>query len=99
MSGKSRRYRVSPLAEADLEEIWLYTFKHWSLEQADTYHNLIVAAFAELAAGTKTGRRVEVREGYFKYAVGAHFVYYRQSDAALTIVRVLHQRMDSQRHL
>ncbi|WP_309083276.1 type II toxin-antitoxin system RelE/ParE family toxin [Chelativorans sp.] len=61
MSDRSRRYRLSPLAEADLEEIWLYTFKHWSLEQADIYHNLLVAAFEELAAGTKIRRRVDIR--------------------------------------
>jgi toxin ParE1/3/4 len=46
-------YRLSPLAEADLEEIWFYTLKHWSLEQADIYHHSLVAAFAGLAAGTK----------------------------------------------
>ena len=95
----SRRYRLTPQAEADLEEIWLYTFENWSLEQADTYHTGIVATFEGLASGTKKGRRVTVREGYFKYAVGSHFVCYRQSDAGIDVIRVLHQRMDIGRHL
>jgi plasmid stabilization system protein ParE len=30
-------YYLSPLAEADLEDIWLYTFQTWSSEQADHY--------------------------------------------------------------
>ena len=38
MPGSGRTYRLFPLAEADLEEIWLYTFNNWSLEQADKYH-------------------------------------------------------------
>ena len=33
----AKSYRLSPLAEADLEEIWLYTAKHGSMEQADTF--------------------------------------------------------------
>lgn len=99
MSGNVRSYKLSPLAEADLEEIWLYTFKTWSLEQADTYHADIVAAFEGLAAGTKVGRPVDVRDGYLKYAVGSHFVFYRQSDSGLDVVRILHQRMDTSAHL
>ncbi len=99
MSNKGRPFKLSPLAEADLEEIWLYTRKMWSLEQADTYHTVIVAAFEGLAAGTKIGRPVDVRDGYFKYAVGLHFVFYRQSDSSLDIVRILHQRMDTSAQL
>ncbi len=98
MSGKRRNYRVSPRAESDLEEIWLYTFRNWSPEQADTYHNAIVDAFEGLAVGEKTGRPVDVREGYFKYPVGAHLVFYRFSESGLVVVRVLHQRMDVGRH-
>jgi len=99
MSGNVRSYKLSPLAEADLEEIWFYTFKTWSLEQADTYQVDIVAAFEGLAAGTKVGRPVDIRDGYFKYAVGSHFVFYRQSDSSLDVIRILHQRMDTSAHL
>ena len=74
MPSKSRQYRLSPLAQADLEDIWLYTFKYWSPEQADRYHHDLVDAIEALARGVKTGRRVDVREGYFKYLVGQHFV-------------------------
>jgi toxin ParE1/3/4 len=94
-----RRYRLSPLAETDLEGIWLYTFRTWSIEQADSYHVGLVAAFEGLAAGHKTGRPVDIRDGYFKYAVGAHLVFYRVSDLNIDVIRVLHQRMDANRHL
>jgi toxin ParE1/3/4 len=71
MPDESRQYRLSPLAEADLEDIWLYTFKHWSLEQADRYHHDLIDAIEALARGVKTGRRTDVREGYFKYPVAS----------------------------
>lgn len=99
MSNNNGEYRLSPLAISDLEKIWLYTFENWSLEQADSYHGDLVAAFKGLAKGTKTGRPVDVREGYFKYAVGSHFAFYRQSSTGIDVIRILHQRMDAQRHL
>ncbi|WP_119273623.1 type II toxin-antitoxin system RelE/ParE family toxin [Taklimakanibacter deserti] len=99
MAVKGRVYKLSPLAEADLENIWLYTFQRWSLEQADSYHAAIVSAFEGLAAGTKRGRTVSIREGYFKYSVGSHLVFYKLSDTGIDVVRVLHQRMDIDSHL
>jgi toxin ParE1/3/4 len=99
MSDSAHTYRLFPLAETDLEDIWLYTFKNWSREQADRYHANLIAAFEGLACGEKKGRRVDIREGYFKCAIGAHFVYYRETDIGIDVVRVLHQRMDADRHL
>jgi toxin ParE1/3/4 len=99
MSGSARSYRFSPLAEIDLEEIWRYTLRNWSLEQADRYHGQIMAAIEDLAAGVKIGRPVSVRAGYFKHPVGSHFVFYRQSDSSLNVIRILHQRMDVDAHL
>ncbi len=87
-------YKLYPLARADLEDIWLYTVHKWSLQQADSYHAEMITVFEGLAKGTKTGVTVEVREGYFKYLVGSHVVFYRHSEVGIDIVRVLHQRMD-----
>ncbi|MBM3554666.1 MAG: type II toxin-antitoxin system RelE/ParE family toxin [Alphaproteobacteria bacterium] len=99
MSGRRRAYRLTPRAVADLEEIWLYTFKTWSAEQADSYHNAIVDAFEDLARGRLVGRPADVRDGYFKVPVGSHMVFYRLTAAGLIVVRVLHKRMDVGRHL
>jgi toxin ParE1/3/4 len=92
-------YRLSPLAEVDLEEIWLCTLKNWSLEQADTYHNGLVSAFEGLAAGTKRGRPAEVLPDFQKYLCGSHVVYFLDYQDHLDIIRVLHQKQDAQRHL
>ncbi len=99
MPVRRRAYRLAPRAESDLEEIWLYTSENWSFDQADRYHNAIVDAFEDLAAGRWTGRPVDIREGYFKHPVGAHFIFYRFTRSGLTVVRVLHQRMDVGRRL
>ena len=94
----SKAYRLSPRAEADLEEIWLHTFKRWSLEQADSCHRHLVATFEGLAAGTKQGRP-SVLPGFQKYLCGSHVVYFVDDTDHLDIIRILHQRQDAEQHL
>lgn len=95
----SKHYRLSPLAETDLEEIWLYTLNHWSLEQADTYIGSLVATFEALAAGTKRGRPADIRPNYQKYLCGSHMIYFLYYSDRMDIIRILHQRQDATLHL
>ena len=96
----AKRYRLTPRAREDLEEIWLYSLTTWSLDQADRYHAKLVQAFEDLANATRRGRDIgHVRPGYFKLASGSHFIFYRESEAAIDIIRILHQQMDVERHL
>jgi len=93
MQGKS--YALSPLAEIDLEEIWLYTFENWSLVQADSYHRDLIATFEGLVSGTKMGREINVRPDYLKCLVGSHVIYFRDTDKQIEVIRVLHQWQDA----
>ncbi len=95
----TRTYRLSPLAEVDLEGIWLYTLANWSLEQADTYHQELIAAFEALALGRRRGRVTTVRTGYLKHPCGAHVIYFRNHGDRIEIVRILHNKQDVERHL
>lgn len=99
MAVKGRQLRLTPLAEADLANIWHYTFEHWSAEQADRYHRDLVTTMEALARGSKAGCICAVRDGYLRYAAAAHVVYYRETESTVDVVRVLHQRMDVERHL
>ena len=92
-------YRLTPRAETDLEGIWLYTQRHWSATQADKYVREFIKVFSALAASDRTGQKCDVRDGYFKIPVGAHVIYYRQASDAIEVVRILHGRMDVNRHL
>jgi toxin ParE1/3/4 len=96
----AKSYRLSPLAEADLEEIWLYTAKHWSREQADTYHRSFVEACEGLAADIKQGRPSVLPE-FQKYLCGSHVIYFLMYADHLDVIRILilHQRQDVERHL
>ncbi len=90
-------YRLSPSARADLREIWFYTSDTWSETQADRYLAQIESTCVKLAAGELIGRQAgEFRRGYFKIAVGSHFVFYKivEPDKQIDVMRVLHQKMN-----
>jgi toxin ParE1/3/4 len=94
------RATFSSRAKSDIQEIWNYTVEHWGKGQAEIYLRLIGAAVASIAADPKVGRPSdEVRPGYRKYLVGSHVLFYRATDKAIFVVRILHQRMDFERHL
>lgn len=95
------RYVLSPAAQADLEAIWDYTCERWSVDQAESYVRDIQRAVERIAHDPLIGRSCdEVRAGYRRHAVGSHTLYYRiVGDELIDVVRVLHKRMDVDRHL
>lgn len=92
-------YQLTPLAEADLEDIWVCALHEWSVEQADSYINDVIDAFEGLRDDSKRGRFADIRPGYLKYSVGSHVIYFREHENTLLVVRILHGRVDVGRHL
>ena len=93
-------YRLTPAAEGDLEAIWTYTLQQWSAEQADRYIDTLTAAFEELAQSPKSAPACDqIRPGYRRRSIARHMIYFRTTTYGIVIVRVLHDRMDAQRHL
>lgn len=91
---------LSPAAQTDVDEIWDYTAQRWGVEQAETYVNALRDACHDLAAERRISRAVDVREGYRKLLVGSHVLFFKSSAAGqIVIVRILHQKMDTNKHL
>lgn len=93
------RILYTPLAEKDLEDIWLFTAARWSADQAETYTTELVTAVERMARGSTSGRPTVLRHGMLKQRCGRHVIYFRKSGAELVVVRILHQSMDVERHL
>ncbi len=92
-------YRLSHAAEGDLQAIFAYTVRTWSLEQANRYLDEMEEALVGLAAGVRIGRgRSDIGPGYLVLIVGSHMVIYREVEA-IFVVRILHAAMDAPRHL
>ena len=95
-------YKISQEANRDIENIWLYTYENWSLEQADRYFNLIMDEIEYLAKNPEAGKDHDhVRKGYFRSKVKSHFIFYKidQKNEEIEIIRILHQRMNIESRL
>ena len=94
-------YRISRAAIEDLNKIWIYTLNKWSKEQADNYYDLIISEIAFIADNFLAGKSAgHTRKNYRITKIKSHLIFYRKVENDLVeIVRILHQRMDHQKHL
>ncbi|UTW66200.1 type II toxin-antitoxin system RelE/ParE family toxin [bacterium SCSIO 12643] len=96
------KYKISHEANQDLENIWIYTYENWSLEQADRYFNLIMDEIEYLANNPKSGKNYDhLKKGYFRSKIKSHSIFYKTNSKkqVIEIIRVLHQRMDIESRL
>jgi toxin ParE1/3/4 len=95
-----RKIHVHALAESDLIDIWRYSFEEWGEVQADKYLDQLDSGIGKLADNPELGmKRDYVRDGYRVLFIGSHAVYYTATAERVHIIRVLHGRMDPDRHL
>jgi toxin ParE1/3/4 len=88
------RYRLSALAEEDLDEIWSYVAEDTSPTTADRLIDAIFNRFELLVEQPRMGReRPEFGEGVRSVVVETYVIYYRHDEDVL-IARVLHGRRD-----
>ena len=93
-------YVLSPAAQAGLEDIWDFGEAEWGADRAELYLRALQRGIETIADDLRRGRACDdIRLGYFKFAVGSHLVFYRSDQGHLIVVRILHQRMDFERHL
>lgn len=92
----NNRFRISKQATNDLNDIWIYTFRKWSKDQADRYYNLIIEEIEFVADNFMTGKSVEqTRKGYRVTKIKSHLIFYKKAeDGIVEIIRILDQRMD-----
>ena len=83
-----------------MEAIWVYTLTTWSADQSESYVDKLTDAFAFLAVNSSSGRACNhIREGYRRFPVKRHMIYYRKTSYGIEVMRVLHDRMLALRHL
>ena len=93
-------YVLTPRACVDLKAIWNYTADRWGIEQADRYLRQLKHAMETIASDPRKGHRCDhIRPGYCKYSVASHMLFFRLHNNGIVVIRVLHQRMDFERHL
>ena len=94
------RVTLTPMAKADLADIWDFTFARWGMGQAEKYVRDLWAAIEKqvthLANSIDIG---DVRPGYRKVNAGSHVIFFKMTPGGIDVVRILHQKMDFNRNL
>jgi toxin ParE1/3/4 len=94
-------FHLTQAAKTDLKGIGRHTEQRWGRAQRNNYLAMLDQGFQDLAAEPLRGRDCSnIREGYRRYSVGRHVIFYRRiAPDMIEIVRVLHDRMNLERHL
>ena len=91
------RYRLTPRASEDLEDIWRYSARTWSVDQAERHLETLFRTFDALVAMPKMAReRREVSPPVRVHPSAGHVVIYRIERDGLLIIRVLDARRNWQ---
>ena len=106
--GRPKRVaRFLPRALDDLQDIDEWTRGRWSDEQADEYRRFLYDEAEFLAAEPSLGQPLKARKGLRIFLAKSsrqrwsdgHWLVYAQTHDGIDIVRVLHTKMDVNRHL
>jgi len=83
-------YRLTPAAQRDLEDIWLYTAQTWSMAQADRYTDIMEDTFDRLLFMPEMSRdRPEFDPHVRIHPSAEHLIIYRVEGDQLVVLRVL----------
>lgn len=95
-----KKYELTPRAERDIKDIWLYTAEAWGDEQADKYVALLEKRFAALVESPYIGpARPDIAQGYRYMPAEQHHIFYRINDDCVEILGIPHASMDIERHM
>ncbi len=92
-------YKVSPVAENDLIDIYLRGINKWGEKQADEYQARLVSAFNILVNNPNLGRKVTIRPSLEQYDVNPYIIFYRKFSYGIRIARILYKNRAIERHL
>ena len=96
MSVRRLNVVLKPAARRDVRSILLYTGKQWGFEQRDVYREALDQALAALSVNPLIGRsRDEIAPDLRSYSIQQHIIYYRVAAETVTVLRILHGKMDA----
>lgn len=92
----SRKLELTEEAELDIQGILRFTRATWGERKRHDYARQITNAMNEVTRFPGLGqRRDQIASGLRARRVGQHVIYYRVTEQLVSVVRVLHERMDA----
>lgn len=100
MSARKPRLFVSPRAQRDFQSIRLYGLTHWGAPQTDAYLARLADGISRLTDYPKICKsRDDLVHGIRSWLVGSHVIYYQAPPDTISIIRILHERVDPSQHV
>lgn len=100
MSSHSLPVLFTAEAQDDFEALRLYSRQEWGEEQEAIYTAALLQALGTIGENPAIGRpRREIAGDLRSYVVRQHIIYYRTTEDALIVMRILHTRRDVRRGL
>jgi len=101
---KFKTIKISKPAEIDLKNIAAYTLKQWGKVQKRIYIDLFKKLFLHLSYHDENiipliKDRKDCLLDLLSYRINQHVMFFRETEQEFLIVRILHTRMDPEKHL
>ncbi|ACT14473.1 MULTISPECIES: type II toxin-antitoxin system RelE/ParE family toxin [Pectobacterium] len=93
------KIKLTPLAQHDLEAIYLYGLLHFNQERAEAYLETIEHAFTAIRHNKIGIERKELGPGLYSFPVARHTLFFLYETDSVIVVRILHHSQDIVRHL
>jgi len=87
--------RFTEDAERDVWSILQYSLESWGQKQSDRYQQKLEKGFQTLSENPRIGREKE--NGFLGcrcFQVEQHIIFYKIDSNSVTVIRILHERMD-----
>lgn len=82
---------ISKPAQRDLANIYNYTLTNWGENQFKKYSKRIDDGFKLIIENPQIGK---ARLEYYSLMIEQHIIFYKIKDDEISIVRILHKKMD-----
>ena len=93
-------YILSNAADLDVTEIYNYSFLNFGESKAIAYLQSLEEALQYLATTPMVGKKIDdIRKGYRRYEHASHSIFYKIIKSDIFIVRILHQSMETSKHI
>ncbi len=94
------KYVLSQAADADLTDIYTYSYMEFGETQADNYFSSLEECLNKLAKNTGLGMDASsVRKNYRRFIHRRHTIFYVPNSSGIFVVRVLGPGMSPEKNL
>ncbi|UKE84908.2 type II toxin-antitoxin system RelE/ParE family toxin [Pectobacterium colocasium] len=88
------KIKLTPLAQQDLEAIYLYGLLHFNQERAEAYLETIEHTFTAIRHNKIGIERKELGPGLYSFPVARHTLFFLYETDSVIVVRILHQSQE-----